>query len=251
MSCSGLERSEKAKIKSLNVQKEKITRSEDDIAYHLVTPKKRGAKAYFWGNKVASNLPKITKEYFRCKGSYKNPPIHLHKNSSNEKYLLDCNGFDEHSLPVKDEKEYIYPALIELLNYVQENSLKQVVITCGHRCPKHNLYTEINATRSKHLIGAEVDFYVLGLQAQIGNVVEIIKKYYENRHKEYGPLVNTTSNSFENKEIRLKVRSSKEQKDLDNQHPYPYITIELKYDRDTKKAVHYSWKISHQSVMKW
>lgn len=253
-SCTGLEESEKNKIRKLNAKKEAIYRNHDDKFFSLKNTKKRQLEPYFWENTITGNIQKITKEYFRCKGSFSNTPIILYGKTSNEKYHYDCNGFDEHSLPVKDEKEFVYPVLIDLLNYVQQKTMKPVVITCGHRCPKHNLYAEPHETKSKHLIGAEVDFFVKGLEYDPMLVVESLKKFYEEKSFDFGSLVKTSSSpleTYENKEVKIILSKEGQKRDFDNRHPYPYLTIEVKYDRDKKKPVFYNWHISHKTVMKW
>ena len=253
-SCAGLEKSEKNRIRKLNARKEAIYRKHSEVFFQIDQPKKRSVEPYFWENKIAGNIQAITKEYFRCKGSISNPPVMLNEKTSNEKYHYDCGGFDEHSLPVKEEKEFVFPALVEILNYVQKKAMKKVVITCAYRCPKHNLYAESQATKSKHLVGAEVDFYVQGLEYNPKEVISILKQYYEEKVAQFGLLQSKSALdtvTYENKEVKVSLFKEDEKRDFDNRHPYPYISIELKYDRDTKKSVFYNWHQSHQTVMKW
>lgn len=253
ISCSGLEKSEREKMKKLNAQREPIYRNHADKFFVLEEPKKREVNSYFWENKTKNNIMHVTKEYFRCKGNFSNPPIKT-VSGEVEKDYYDCQGYAEHSLPVKEGREFVYPAFIQILNYIQEKVGKKVIITCGHRCPKHNLYAEPLETKSKHLIGAEVDFYVLGLEHNPEKVVSCIKNYYAENFSHLGLLQDKTSlevKTFENQEIILRVYGEKQKRDFDNKHSYPYLSMELKYDRDSKKPIVYSRYISHQTVMKW
>src|SRR5688572_14981430 len=124
--------------------------------YHFNPPRSQLARRdpYPWEEGKVGKFPKITKEFFRCKGSLLNPP----------KPDADCGG--KHSLPLIHQKENVYSILIDLLNYLQQKTQKRVVITSGHRCPQHNTYVDPSARNqtSKHLIGAEVSFYVQGLE---------------------------------------------------------------------------------------
>ena len=89
------------------------------------------------------------------------------------------------SLPLLNNKEFIYPILIDLLNYIQDKSDKKVVITSGHRCPEHNAYIDSSKENqaSKHMIGAEVSFYVKGLEDQPEKVIKLIQSYYQEKPK--------------------------------------------------------------------
>src|SRR5262249_11306642 len=77
-------------------------------------PEKRGAEPYPWEKTLVGNLPKLTKDYFRCKGSALNPPKAIQQNGELIR-CMDCGGTDKHSLPLRDGKEYIYPILIDVL----------------------------------------------------------------------------------------------------------------------------------------
>ena len=59
----------------------------------------------------------------------------------------------------------------------------------------------------------------------------------------------TTKTKFENKEILAYINQKDERRDLDNRHPYPYITLEVKYDIDQKKKVEYSWKDANTKML--
>ena len=209
---------------------------------------------YPWEKNGKGKYPQITKEFFRCKGSSLNAVRLVQKESELLRYY-DCGGSRKHSLPLREEKEFIYPVLIDLLNYLQDKTENRVVITSGHSCIDHNLYLDSSYANqtSKHLLGAEVDFYIQGLEDQPEKVLKLIKDYYltipkykglkefekfENYEKED---VNVSMRPVYNKEIFVKIFKKYEGRDFDNRHPYPYISIQVRYDWDLNEKVTYSW----------
>src|SRR5262249_48899898 len=70
---------------------------------------------YPWEQNFVGNHLKITKEFFRCRGSSLNP-VHTIGKEEVTRYN-DCGGAEKHSLPLRENKEFIYPILIDLLNY--------------------------------------------------------------------------------------------------------------------------------------
>lgn len=253
-SCSGLEKAQHARVKKNNEVEEFIYRNHDEFFYETDEVVRVKREKYPWEEQYIGNLPKITKEYFRCKGKIANPE-QVRIESGREIYVHDCGGIEKHSLPLHDNKEFIYPILIELLNYIQEKTHKRVVITSGHRCPQHNIYCDPykSAVRSKHLIGAEVDFYVEGLEKQPNKVIQLIKNYYHEK-SDYQKLIaykqffKGKNNSWHNKEIKISIS---EEEDLDNQHGYPYITVEVQYDLASKRPVYYNWQQAFNGYMRW
>lgn len=189
----------------------------------------------------------ITKEFFRCKGCSTNPPY-----TNNEETVTDCGGWRKHSLPVKEKEEFIYPILITLLNYVQERTGHKVIITSGHRCPQHNTYVDPGRGNqySKHMIGAEVSFYVEGMEPLA--IVEIIQEYYKDTEyalfKRYEGETNVSTPPWSNKEIFIKLFKESEGRNGDNQHPYPYLSIQVRYDRERGEAVTYSWAQANKGI---
>ncbi|MCH9631046.1 MAG: hypothetical protein S4CHLAM37_10590 [Chlamydiia bacterium] len=259
--CSGLERSEQDRMRRVNAKAEEIYRLKGENFLSIETPKKRKREPYSFEKHMIGNHPRITKEYFRCRGSAKNPPVTLNKNTKNAICHFDCGGYDKHSLPVKEEKEFIYPVLIDLLNYIQEKTQKKVVITCGHRCPIHNVYADASRKNqsSKHLVGAEVDFYVQGMEQCPKEVVDIIISYYESQEeKAYKSFSRYTSadtdvstNPWYNKEIFIKLYNKNEGRDFDNSHPYPYISLQMRYDKAGKRRVLYNWHQAFNGFLRW
>lgn len=210
--------------------------------------------AYAWDKGAAKGLPKITKEYFRCKGSNMNPVRSETLRGEVVKHH-DCGGAQKHSLPLKNGKEWVSPALIELLTYLQNKTGKRLVITSGHRCPEHNTYVDSSPMNqsSKHMIGAEVDFYVQGMEEKPEALIPLIMEYYKTHpqfkgKKEYiefkryeKPDANVLTQPWYNKEIYIKLFRKKEGRNFDNRHPYPYLSLQVRHDRETNEKVSYSW----------
>lgn len=233
---------------------EYISRMHDE---HLEIPplEKKESAIYPWGRKFVGNFPKITKEYFRCKGACSNPNK-LIDVPGGSIYVSDCEGIRQHSLPLRDQREFIYPILIQLLNYVQAKTEKQVIITSGHRCSCHNRYIDPSPKNqfSKHMIGAEVDFYVKGIEKDPEKIVTLLQTYYQEnpiyqglteyrefqRWEKSGSDVSTQP--WYNKEVFIKLYKTNEGRNEDNAHPHPYIAIQVRYDQGRKERVLYSWE---------
>ncbi len=217
-------------------------------------PEMNQRETYPWEKQSIGHLPKITKEYFRCKGSALNPIRTVVKKGEAVHYN-DCGGCEKHSLPLRDNKEFIYPILVDLLNYVQKKTGRRVVITSGHRCPDHNAYInpEHIQVSSKHLMGAEVAFYVQGMEEQPEKIVKVLQQYYqetpkyhkENEYVEFKRYEKEDTDVFTkpwfNKEIFIKLYARKEGRNFDNRHPYPYLSLQVRYDWDLKEKVVFTW----------
>ncbi len=249
--CSRLEESEKEKIRQDHCKTEPIYRKHNEFSYVLIAPEHTPRSLYPW--EAESYLPRMTREYFRCRGNPANPPKIIDGAS-----LSDCEGGSHHGLPVLQGREGVYPVLLDLLNYIQKKTGKRVIVTCGHRCPTHNAYSDASkeARTSKHQIGAEVDFYVQGMEECPLEVVGLLMQYYREMplsqtdpayrdFKRYEPS-NTASQSWMNKEIFIKILQKSEGRDFDNRHPYPYISLQVRFCRDTKARVVYEWAKAHQ-----
>lgn len=254
--CSGMEQAERAKVRKSNCVEEPIFRRQGDYFYEAKEIVHVPRSLYPW--ETESRLPRITKEFFRCKGSTLNPPVIDVHDPNRIEPLTDCGGYTSHGLPIIHGKEGVYPILIELLNYVQKKTKKRVVITCGHRCPLHNRYadpSEANQT-SKHQIGAEVDFYVQGMEERPQEVVGVLMQYFQER----GPLPkekegiafkklsssNSGADSWMNREVLIQLYPKGEGRDGDNRHPHPYICIQARFDAKQKEPIVYSWSRAHQ-----
>ncbi len=242
------------KIKKKNAKAEYIYRHNDNSFAPIVIPTRKDIENYPWEEGKVGNLSKISKEFFRCKGSLLNPDKYDETDPDDIKSYKDCEGSSKHSLPLMDNKEQIYPVMIDILNYIQRMTKKRVVVTCGHRCPTHNKYADnskLNRT-SKHMIGAEVDFYVQGYEERTLEIVELIFQFYKDKkqYKNNPEFINFTNYENEtdvstlpwmNKEVFVKLYQKEEGRDFDNRHPYPYISIQVRYDRDKSERVVYSW----------
>lgn len=261
--CSGLQQSQQEKIRQHNAQKEAIYRSYKDQNYVIETPIHRVRDAYPWEPSFAGKYPRITKEFFRCKGSESHTPYA--KENDPDTLVHDCGGLLKHSLPVRKGKEFVYPILLDLLNYVQMKTSHRVVITCGHRCPAHNTYADASAFNqsSKHMIGAEVDFYVEGMENAPEKIVDLIMGYF----KEIAPykgvkdyerflrlesnLTNVSTAPWYNKEVLIKLYQKHEGRDFDNKHSYPYLSLQVRYDRDTQEKITYSWDKAFKGFLRY
>ena len=248
-----MQRSEKEKIRKRNCKGETIYRNHNDVFHPIANPQLTAKNTYPW--EKDSNLPKITKDFFRCKGNSQNPKVSDPENPSQE-MCSDCSGGSFHGLPIIHDQEGIYPILLEQLNYIQKKTGKRVVITSGHRCPLHNSYIDPSKDNktSKHQIGAEVDFYVQGMEDRPLEIVGLLMQYYQDtpyyqNAREYQtftryekPDVHLAVLPWMNKEVYIKVLQKNEGRNLDNQHPHPYIAIQVRFDRKANERVVYDWQ---------
>ncbi len=248
-----MEKGEKEKIRQRNCKGEYIYRSQGDFFYPIAEPAHTPRAPYPWESDA--NLPRITKDFFRCKGSSANAPVLDLSDPEKPAPCADCDGGTRHGLPIIHGKEGVYPILIDLLNYVQKKTGRRVVITCGHRCPAHNAYSDLSKENktSKHQIGAEVDFYVQGMEDRPQEIVGLLMQYYQETpayqgEKEFQnfqryerPDAKTEIQPWMNKEIYIKLNQKHEGRDADNRHPHPYIAVQVRYDRDKKERVLYDW----------
>lgn len=250
-------------IRQKNQKGEYIYRKHNE-SLATIPPPKKILPTYSWNQNSTAKFPKITKEFFRCKGSSLNP-FHVVQQKNKTIRQYDCSGASKHSLPLKNGKEFIYPILIDLVNYIQETTAKRVVITCGHRCPIHNTYADPSSVNqySKHTIGAEVSFYVQGLEEHPEQIVKIIHNFYKITpryagKKEYEEFkryeksdTNVSTQPWFNKEIFIKLYEKKEGRNFDNRHPYPYLSIQVRHDRDTNEKVIYTWEKAYHNFHRW
>ncbi|MBF8263430.1 MAG: hypothetical protein HW387_1095 [Parachlamydiales bacterium] len=250
--CSGIEQSENEKVRRRNCKGEYIYRNHDENVIAVPPPAHLPRPPYPW----EGNLPRITKEFFRCKGSPANPPIMDKSDLAALVPCTDCEGSTRHGLPILRGQQSVYPILLDLLNYVQKTTAKRVIITSGHRCPVHNKYVDPAKENqySKHQIGAEVDFYVQDMERRPMEIIQLLMEYFRQTRpykgvKEYEeflrydkPDARVTTKPWYNKEIFIKYHSPSEGRNADNRHPYPYISVQVRYDREAKERVVYDWK---------
>lgn len=218
---------------------------------------------YPWKSGTGANFAKITKEFFRCKGCPLNPQRVITQGGALVKQG-DCAGAASHSLPLHEGKEFIYPILIDILNYVQKKTDKPVVITCGHQCPTHRQYAKAEGEKlpSKHMNGTEVDFYVAGLENQPQKIIDILMAYYEENSKYKGKKeyleftrytkgdINIKTQPWMNQEIFIKLYTPSEGRNFDNRHPFSYISIQVRYDMEKNQKVNFSWDEAEKNFKK-
>ncbi len=262
-SCSGIEESQKIQRKEMNERKDLIHRRSNEVRYPKFKLVTQVRDPYPWEVGYTGAHPRITKDAFRCKGDVRNLPK---PKEGNKGFVYhDCGGLRKHSLPVRGGKEFVYPILLDLLNYIQVKTGCPVVITCGHRCPAHHSYADpsVYNISSKHMIGAEVDFYVAGLENKQEEVVDLIMRYYKetecyNKNKEYETFlkldqvkVDVSTVPLYNKEILIKLYQKNEGRDFDNQHSHPYISLQVRFDREKNERVLYSSEKAFNGYMRY
>jgi len=177
-------------------------------------------------------------------------------NSKGEKEaLIDCGGGHSHGLPLLDGQEHIYPILIDLLNFLQKETNGRIIVTRGHACPDHHLYArgEGESRTSKHMLGAEVSFYVQGFEEKPEELIPLIQKFYREdpsvkNDKDYTTFLryekddaHVVTPPWYNKEIYVKLFKENEGRNFDNRHPYPYLSIQVRFDRLRNEKVQFRW----------
>ena len=253
-----MEESEKEKIRKSNEVTEAVYRHSEEKLFTTQESIPVPRAPYPWEKSYIGEHVRITKEFFRCRGSHANPVLQV---GSTE--VRDCGGVDKHGLPYVDGQEFVYPVLIEILNYLQEVTKLPVVITSGYRCPEHNRYVDTSKTNatSKHQIGAEVDFYIESMEDDLLSVVKHIMQFYHDHDRNepgYHQFMKCRRNprglnhpGWYNKEIVISIQEKEEGRNFDNRHPYPYITIQVRYDREKEEYVEYSWKKANSSYIRY
>jgi hypothetical protein len=238
---------------------EYIFRTSDEKRVDSLELKRIAPPGYPWQQYGKGALPIISKEYFRCKGSALNPVKITKEGDKEMARFSDCSGGEKHSLPLRNDKEFVYPILIELLSRIQEITKKPVVITSGHRCPDHNSYVDPSPknSASKHMLGAEVDFYIKGMESRPEVVIKIIQDFYKKdaryqkmaEFQEFHRFERSTNVSIQpwfNKEIFIKIFKAQEGRNFDNRHGYPYINIQVRFDRERNLPLTFSWHEAQQ-----
>ncbi len=258
--CSGAEQTESKALRKKNQIAAPLLRDEEEEVLYLPSNLTSPSPSYPWQTTYAqsSQLSLITKEYFRCKGSIQNPP---YQQEGQEAYTFDCRGGNKHSLPLRDGEEFIYPILINLLNFLQKKTEKQVIVLSGHRCPEHNTYIDPSSYNrtSKHQIGAEVAFYLQGLESSPEKVVSLLMEYYQSSEEKSlqsfsryeKPDTNVSTPPWYNKEIFIKMFLEGEGRNREISISHPYISVQVRYDSTLGKRVYYSWDQAHKQFYRW
>lgn len=243
---------------------EYIYRKQDESLFTIEPQTPNTPEPYPWEKGLVGNHLKITKEFFRCKGSSLNPSKTAMEKDIAVQYF-DCGGAEKHSLPLRDKKEFVFPILLDLLNYIQAKTNKRVVITSGHRCPDHNTYCDPSKDNqySKHMVGAETSFYVQGMEDRPDQVISLIQNYFKDTPKYKGKKdfiefsryekgdASVSTKPWMNKEIFVKLFHRKEGRNFDNRHPYPYISVQVRYDWDTQEKIIYTWDKATKNYLRY
>ena len=71
--------------------------------------------------------------------------------------------------------------MIELLNAIQAETGKEGHVTSGHRCPDHHAYVDPASFNkgAKHMIGAQVSFYVQGAEDHPEAIIALLMEFYK------------------------------------------------------------------------
>lgn len=252
LSCESENKKEESKALLIEREKGSLHFKEPEV-------KANPLPRYAW--EKDSPFPRINKEFFRCMGSKLHP---MKKQEGKLPPLSDCDGFSAHSLPIKNGEEFIYPCLIELLNEIQKRTNHRVIITSGHRCLKHHLYVKLPEEKkaSKHLMGAEVAFYVKGLEKSPQTVLKAIEEYYR-EHPVFGQEaafqfkqsdqddLQVSLRPYLNKEILVKLYLPEEGRDGDTNHNFSYFKMQVRWDRNSKKSVPFRWDEAEKNLFQW
>jgi len=112
------------------------------------------------------------------------------------------------------------------------------------------------------MMGAEVDFYVKGLEWSPEAVVNIIQNYYQKHSsfktntqftdfERYEQETNVSTLPWYNKEVFIKLFKRDEGRDLDNNHRFPYISIQIIWDREMDEPIQYSWSKAFNNYLRY
>ena len=246
VSCSTADEREKSQRMSNNKAVEKIYRLSHEKVYVEEDRVLATRELYPWENET--EFAKITMNTLRCRGDNTHVPRH-----KKDKEYVDCNGMHDHGLPYVDGEEFVYPVLVSLLNKIQNSFNKRLIVTSGHRCPRHNNYLTLGASKiSKYMIGAKVDFYVEGMEEGVDDVIERIMYLYENDSDEYRRFTKTTGQghfpAWRNKEISISA-SSEGEHSVTLKKNHPVITVEVRWDRERNQRVNLDWKKAYQGFI--
>ncbi len=93
------------------------------------------------------------------------------------------------------------------------------------------------------MIGAEVDFYIEDVDPLL--IIETLQKFYNKPFLRYtkGNL-NVKTEAWYNDELFIKLYLPGEGRDRDNQHAFPYIGIQVRFDKERKESVRFDPKLS-------
>lgn len=203
--------------KTYDIQKD-FTPTNFILPYEL--PQKK--PTYPW-NTCYPRFLSLTKYSFQCPGTNPEANIPLHQK---------CLGALHHGLPLVNGKEYIYPRLIDLLNFLQKENKEKIMVIRGHLCPKAFSLLDPKEQHEKYLIGAMVK-----VSSQVNwekNLSTLVKKFYDKK-KEEDPLYEIGSSTypitFINQEFKFIIYPSL----LTN-----IMEIEVLYDKEKDSRINFT-----------
>jgi len=86
--------------------------------------------------------------------------------------------------------------------------------------------------------------------------VKLLQDYYADESDEYRHFQRYTKSDTDvstqpwyNKEVFIKMYKADEGRDFDNRHPYPYIRIQVRYDRKERKRVTFNWDVAEKNTL--
>ena len=215
--------------------------SEDEITTPI--KKKKTGKAtnrpsYPW-DPMLSNTPRINKYHFCCRGSIEHPVYQTDKG-----WFSDCAGGQVHSLPLREDEEWISPVLIVLLNDLQDYFQTTAQVQCGHCCPIHYRYRIEKGERAvrRHMIGAAVDFTLKhkSVDDVIPYLIERVNLYSSHPLSSIDPAYAQAPSAWKNKHFKIHT--------LDNysQEKSKAIRIEVFHDPILDENIRFQWDATEQ-----
>ena len=90
------------------------------------------------------------------------------------------------------------------------------------------------------------------------DVIRHVIDYYRDQPTEYSHFyryskrnTNVSTQPWYNKEIFLKLFNCEEGRDIDNNHNYPYLSIQVRYDFNETRWISYNWQTAFSGYMRW
>ena len=100
------------------------------------------------------------------------------------------------------------------------------------------------------MIGGACDFYVQGMEGRPEEIVKVIQNFYTRESRYHGQKdflefkrfekSTTITKPWYNKEIFIKIFKQDEGRNADNRHNFPYINLQVRFDRDRNLRVDFT-----------
>lgn len=188
---------------------------------------------------MRSHTTRINKYHFCCGGSIEHPIYETDKG-----WFSDCSGGQVHSLPLKDNEEWISPILITLLNDLQDHFETAAVVLCGHCCPIHYRYRIEKGQRAvrRHMMGAAVDFKLKKKPAQqtIDYLVERANWYSADPLSPIDPTYSHSTKAWKNRHFKIHLLENYESDQT------AAIRIEVFHDPIIDETIRFQWDTTEQ-----